>query len=86
MEGNKTTLGNLEVRFGKNVRVSGYMEAGNRLASLPLGSTFNKERNTFYWHAGAGFFGDYRLIFIQEDLSGKTRKKSVQVTIIAKSH
>jgi hypothetical protein len=79
-------LGNLEVRFKKNVRVTGYMAAGNRLVSLPVGSSFNKERNTFYWHAGPGFFGDYRLIFIEEGPSGKTRKKSVLVTIIAKSH
>lgn len=77
-------LGNLEIGFAKDACVDGYMAAGNRLAPLPVGSSFNRDKNVFYWHASLGFFGEYRLIFVEKDGAGNIRKKNVLITILPK--
>ncbi len=77
-------LDNLEICFTGGVRVNGCMKAGSRLVNLPLGSSFNREQNIFYWQAGPGYYGEYRLIFFQEDENGNISRKNVMVTILPK--
>jgi hypothetical protein len=43
---------------------NGYQVIGNRLTSLPIGSTLDIERGVFYWQPGPGFVGDYMFDFV----------------------
>jgi hypothetical protein len=70
---------------GKGYRnCDGYMVVGEQLRMLPAGSTLDRKRGIFYWHAGTGFFGEYELMFVVEDVSGKITKRPVKVSIVSK--
>jgi hypothetical protein len=43
---------------------NGYQLIGDRLTSLPIGSTLDIEKGVFYWQPGPGFVGDYILDFV----------------------
>ncbi|UCH93157.1 MAG: hypothetical protein JSV88_23125, partial [Candidatus Aminicenantes bacterium] len=66
------------------IEVEGYMMVGNRLMSLPVGSTFEKMGGRFSWIPGPGFLGTYRLIFIETNQYGKKTRKNIRVTIVPK--
>jgi len=61
--------------------MAGYMVKGNKLGSLPIGSTLDRKTNKFYWLPGPGFFGHYRLLFIEKNVAGQREKKIIIVTI-----
>jgi hypothetical protein len=70
---------------GKGYRnCDGYMVVGEQLRMLPAGSSLDRKKGIFYWHAAAGFFGKYELMFVVQDASGKITKKPVKVTIVSK--
>lgn len=79
-------LERLEIRLGdcsgveEGVMHSGYMVVGERLAALPAGSTFDRERGIFYWQAGPGFVGDYYFVFFEDNRI----RKNITVHIIPK--
>jgi len=66
------------------IEVEGYMMVGNRLMSLPVGSTLEKMGGRFSWIPGPGFLGTYRLIFIETNQYGEKNRKNILVTIVPK--
>lgn len=61
---------------------AGYLVAGNRLKSLPVGSTV--KNGIFYWGPGPGFFDEYRLLFVIKDQNGELNRKEILVRITPK--
>jgi hypothetical protein len=59
---------------------SGYMVVGDQLRPLPIGSTLDTVNRKFYWAAGPGFRGCYRLVFTD----GETHRRDVSITILPK--
>lgn len=51
-------------RSGVSSLYTGYSVVGERLGSLPVGSTLDARRGIFYWIPCAGFCGDYEFVFI----------------------
>jgi len=49
----------------------GYLVVGEQLRPLPIGSTLDKKQGIFYWMPGAGFIGEYDLIFVRKSRSLK---------------
>ncbi|MCP4154422.1 MAG: hypothetical protein GY757_42250, partial [bacterium] len=71
----------LEVNLGQGANLEGFMVAGEYLNSLPAGSTLDKETGIFYWQPGPGFYGNYRLVFIDTDAEGNQQRTMVTVSI-----
>jgi hypothetical protein len=63
---------------------AGYLQAGNMLRRLPIGSTLDRERGVFSWQAGPGFLGEYRLVFLTGDKRGRYSKRNVTIRIGSK--
>jgi len=70
----------------KGYSYSGYMLVGNRLSSLPVGSTLDREKGTFKWNPGAGFLGRYKLVFVETGPNREMNKKDVIVEILPKQY
>lgn len=70
----------VEINLGEGIS-TGYIIIGNRLRSLPIGSTLDSENSKFYWMPGPGFIGEYELVFIKSEIPGVQKKISVKVTI-----
>ncbi len=64
--------------------VEGYMMVGNRLRSLPIGSTLEKMGGRFCWIPGPGFVGTYSLVFIETNNYGEKTRKNFQLTVVPK--
>jgi hypothetical protein len=60
---------------------SGYQVIGDRLTSLPTGSTLDQKRGVFYWQPGPGFYGDYDFVFIKEEGNNKEQVR-IRVKIL----
>lgn len=56
----------------------GFQVIGNGAAALPIGSTLDREKGIFYWQASHGFYGQYRLVFID---TIKNVKRKINITI-----
>jgi hypothetical protein len=70
----------LSASFNDVSEISGYLLAGNRILSLPIGSTLKD--GVFYWIPGLAFFGEYRLVFIEQGSYGKmNNRKDIIVKI-----
>ncbi len=63
------------------VHYVGYGLVGNRLTPLPVGSTLDASEGIFYWYPGPGFGGDFRLLFIGKDLTGKLEKRLITIRL-----
>jgi hypothetical protein len=85
-------LGRLELRLAgeseedkinsdTHMSFEGYQLVGHCVWPLPTGSYLDKKRGVFYWQPGAGFLGDYHLVFIKTHGDGKQSRKEVWVTI-----
>jgi len=61
----------------------GYLEVGNQLGKLPVGSTLDVENGIFYWLPGPGFLGDYDFIFIRRHGTTVEQEK-IRITITPK--
>ena len=78
-------LGHIELCVGKNLSdVKGYMEVGNQLRRLPIGSTLDKQTGNFSWAPGPGFYGNYHLVFVMTNNQGQSYKKTIEIVIKAK--
>lgn len=63
-------LERIEIRLAPSVSPvpwEGYLILGNQLKALPVGSTLDKDGGIFYWQPGAGFVGNYALIFANRE-------------------
>jgi hypothetical protein len=58
------------------------MKNGNRLQSLPIGSYMDTRSGIFYWQPGAGFFGQYRFVFVEQAAGGHFIKKVNEVNVV----
>jgi hypothetical protein len=63
-------------------KVEGYLVVGQRLKSLPIGSTLDSRTGTFSWIPGPGFVGTYRLVFVETDDNGEQSLKEIMVMIV----
>jgi hypothetical protein len=62
---------------------TGFLVIGDRLRSLPVGSTLDTKSGIFSWQPGPGFYGTYEFVFLTAD--GIDRKKvRVRVKILPK--
>jgi len=62
--------------------IHGFLVAGkDKLKPLPIGSTLDKKRGIFYWLPGPGFFGKYRLMFIETGPGDEIEKREILVNI-----
>ncbi|MDQ1355138.1 MAG: hypothetical protein QG657_5448 [Acidobacteriota bacterium] len=76
-------LERVEINLGFKCR--GYLEVGDRVKSLPVGSTLDSEKGIFYWQPGPGFVGDYQLQFVGFDsVTGEIVRKQVNIRILPK--
>ena len=83
---------NLEIRevervavdLGKGIDYKGYMIVGNELRPLPIGSTLNMQKGTFFWLPGPGFIGEYNLVFLVQDETGLKRRINTKIKILPK--
>jgi len=63
---------------------SGYHLVGSdvpQMRRLPVGSTLDKAEGKFYWQAGPGFIGVYRLLFIKHGDNGESFKTVITINI-----
>jgi len=58
-----------------------YLNTYGRLRPLPIGSTFDAERDILYWQPGPGFIGEYNFVFIKKGPDGEWQKKIIRVVI-----
>ena len=75
-------LDKVELHFGPEKRVSGFLMVGDSPRPLPAGSTLDPKESIFYWQMGPAFVGEYALTFIETDKFGNTMRKSVLITIV----
>ena len=77
----------VEIRLNDNPAVraagSGYLEVGDRLRPLPVGSTLNRNTAIFAWQPGPGFLGEYRFVFGLQTDDGQVARKIVKVQIVS---
>ncbi|MCP4155405.1 MAG: hypothetical protein GY757_47205, partial [bacterium] len=66
---------------GDSCKVSGFMKVGDKLKSLPIGSTLDTKSGVFYWQPGHGFIGKYSFVFILENTKGDRLKKNIEIEI-----
>jgi hypothetical protein len=69
----------LSASFADTSKISGYLVVGDRILSLPIGSTLKD--GIFYWMPGMAFFGNYRLVFIEHGPYGAMNRIDVMVEI-----
>lgn len=58
---------------------SGYLQVGNLLKPLPIGSTLDHEKGIFYWSPGPGFIGRYDFVFIEDANPSIRRRYSINI-------
>jgi hypothetical protein len=62
-------------------RYSGHLHANGELASLPIGSTLDPSTGTFTWAPGAGFIGNYDLVFVRWEGTTAIERREVRIVI-----
>lgn len=77
-------LERVEIYFSDEEVFEGYLEVGNQLKELPIGSTLDETRGIFYWQPGPGFIGKYRFVFIEKNNEGQYTRKNIVVNIVPK--
>jgi hypothetical protein len=66
----------------KNRSFDGYQKIGERLRKLPAGTFLDRKKGKFYWQPGAGYVGNYRLIFLTTDPLGNPKRQEVNIRIL----
>lgn len=78
-KGNRKGLERVEI--GLPGVIAGYLIVGSDGRPLPVGSTLDTEAGMFYWLPAAGFYGEYRLLFVLKDHTGELKRKEIIITI-----
>jgi hypothetical protein len=60
----------------------GFQVIGNRMTTLPIGSTLDVKSSVFAWEPGVGFLGTHRLVFLLRDAFGHLYRKIIDVKIV----
>jgi hypothetical protein len=63
---------------------TGYTRVGGQLGPLPIGSRLDEATGTFTWGAGAGFVGDYDLVFVRWTNGRAVERIEVRITLASK--
>jgi len=74
----------LEIYFETVNAPDGFEVVGEKIKALPIGSTLDKERGTFYWIPSQGFLGKFKLVFIEKSGKDIISVWDIQVEIIPK--
>jgi hypothetical protein len=74
-------LERIELHFGSERKISGWMVVGKQLHLLPVGSYIDLDGGIFCWQTGTAFLGKYQLIFIEKDPYGTLIRKNIVVKI-----
>jgi hypothetical protein len=76
-------LGRVELRLpsAAGIFYRGYLRALGELRPLPPGAALDPSTGAFTWQPGAGFTGDYDLVFVAEGRSGVVSRHEVRVTL-----
>ncbi|MDQ1353538.1 MAG: hypothetical protein QG657_3844, partial [Acidobacteriota bacterium] len=74
-------LERVEIRFDNFGQLSGWMQVGDLLKALPIGSFLDRGKGIFYWQPGPGFVGEYRLVFTATDHDGNRTRKNILIHI-----
>ena len=77
-------LERIELHFGRERKISGWMVVGKQLHPLPIGSYIDPDGGIFCWQTGTAFLGKYQLIFIEKDPYGNPIGKNIVVKIKSK--
>jgi Leucine-rich repeat (LRR) protein len=65
---------------------AGYLLLGGELRPLPIGSTLDRLANVFYWQPGAGFLGEYPLVFVLKEHGKQIKIKHIPIRILPKEY
>ncbi len=74
-------LERIEIHFPGERKISGWMVAGKQFQPLPIGSCINQDSGIFCWQTGPAFFGNYHLVFIEEDQYANRIGRNIVVRI-----
>ena len=76
-------VGCLALHLGAERGVSyiGYLQVGNELQPLPVGSTLDSDGGVFYWQPGVGFTGIFDLRFVRWHERGNRERVPLRVVI-----
>jgi hypothetical protein len=79
----------VEIRVGSSARTddeyAGYLLVDGRLRELPIGSSFDPSRGTFFWQPALGFIGGYDFLFVRTRADGSRERIPVRVTLQPRS-
>jgi hypothetical protein len=75
-------LERVEIRFDNFGQLSGWMQVGDQLRSLPIGSFLDRGKGIFYWQPGPGFVGEYHLVFVETDQDSNMSRKNILIHIV----
>src|SRR5204862_6242518 len=70
-------LERIQVELPKTAGAStweGYQLTRHTLGLLPMGSTLDSERGTFYWQPVAGYLGHYDFVFVRRGADGQQER------------
>ena len=73
----------IELQLGSG-DYGGYVRAGGRLRSLPVGSRLDTATGTFTWAPGPGFVGTYDLVFVRHVAGRAVARREVRVALAPK--
>ena len=63
---------------------TGYVQVGDDLTPLPVGSHLNESTGTFVWSPGVGFIGNYDLLFVEWSGGDPIAQRHVRIAIAPK--
>ncbi len=73
----------LDRRSGAHL--SGYLRSAGELTALPAGSTLDANAGRFTWAPGAGFVGNYDLVFVQWAGDAPVSRQEVRIVLAPKT-
>jgi len=73
-------LERIEIQLNKNIN-SGYQVVGNEFRPLPVGARLDPEKGIFCWQLGAGFLGNYELVFLGKQETGNPFIMRIHLTV-----
>ncbi len=59
----------------------GFLQVGEQMRGLPIGSSLDTGKGIFYWNPGPGFLGVYRLVFVESGQNREIKKKDIVIKI-----
>jgi hypothetical protein len=64
---------------------TGFQIIDKQYRSLPIGSYLDQEQGIFYWLPGPGYLGEFRFVFITQEMGGGKSKTFMRIKIVPKN-